>query len=283
MKIGFIGAGKVGFSLGKHILESSKDNDTKVIGYYDVVDLAAKEAAEFIGTKQYKNLEQLVEDSEMIFVTVCDDKIFSVWEKLKLLPIEEKIVCHCSGSLTSAIFSGINQCNSYGYSIHPLFAVSDKLTSYKKLKQAIFTIEGDYSKIHLVIEFIKNLGNDVVQIKAEDKVNYHAAAVFGSNLVVGLVDVSIQMMIDCGFSKEEAMRALSPLISENLNRVLEVGSESALTGPVERNDIQTVRKHQKALNEGQQAIYRALSLQLVDIAKRKNIDKNYSEMEEILQ
>lgn len=283
MKIGFIGAGKVGFSLGKHILESSKDNDTKVIGYYDVVDLAAKEAAEFIGTKQYKNLEQLVEDSEMIFVTVCDDEIFSVWEKLKLLSIEEKIVCHCSGSLTSAIFSGINQCNSYGYSIHPLFAVSDKLTSYKKLKQAIFTIEGDDSKIHLVVEFIKKLGNDVVQIKEEHKVNYHAAAVFGSNLVVGLVDVSIQMMIDCGFSKEEAMRALSPLISENLNRVLEVGSESALTGPVERNDIQTVRKHQKALNEDQQAIYRALSLQLVDIAKRKNIDKNYSEMEEILQ
>lgn len=283
MKIGFIGAGKVGTSLGKHILECSQDTTTKVIGYYDQSSLAAMEAANFTSTKQYSNMEELVEDSEMIFITVSDDAISHVWEELKRLSIEEKFVCHCSGSLTSAIFLGINQYNAYGYSIHPLFAVSDKLTSYKKLKQAIFTIEGEQSRIQILTEFIKNLGNTVVQIKAEDKVIYHAAAVFGSNLVVGLADISIQMMMDCGFSKQEAMGALEPLMTGNLNQVLTVGSEAALTGPVERNDVQTVRRHKDALNEQQKEIYKALSMHLVSIAKRKNKDKDYSELEGILK
>ncbi len=283
MKIGFIGAGKVGVSLGKHILECSQDTTTKVIGYYDQSSLAAVEAANFTSTKQYSNMEQLVQDSEMIFVTVSDDAISSVWEKLKRLSIEEKFVCHCSGSLTSAIFLGINQYNAYGYSIHPLFAVSDKLTSYKKLKQAIFTIEGEQSGIQIMTEFIQNLGNTVVQIKAEDKVIYHAAAVFGSNLMVGLADISIQMMMDCGFSKQEAMRALEPLMTGNLNQVLKAGSEAALTGPVERNDVQTVRRHKDALNEQQKEIYKALSMHLVSIAKKKNKEKDYSELEEILK
>ncbi|MBE6034784.1 MAG: DUF2520 domain-containing protein [Clostridiales bacterium] len=283
LKIGFIGAGKVGVSLGMHILNCSQDETTNVIGYYDKSSSAAREAADLTKTKQYSNLMQLAEDSEMIFVTVSDDAISSVWENLKELPIEEKFVCHCSGSLTSATFSGINQYDAYGYSIHPLFAVSDKLTSYKKLKQAIFTIEGEQSNLHIVTEFIKKLGNDVVQIREEDKVRYHAAAVFGSNFVVGLADISIRMMMDCGFSYSEALRALTPLMSENMNRVLQAGSEASLTGPVERNDVQTVKKHKKALNEEERELYEVLSRHLVSIAKRKNKDKDYSEMEEIFK
>lgn len=283
MKIGFIGAGKVGVSLGKHILQCSDQKKVNVIGYYDKATLAAKEAADFTSSKQYSNMENLVEDSEMIFVTVNDDSISSVWEKLKGLPIKEKFVCHCSGSLTSAIFSGINQCNAYGYSIHPLFAVSDKLTSYQKLKQAIFTIEGEQSNIHIITEFIRQLGNDVVQIQAQDKVVYHAAAVFASNLVTGLVDISIQMMMDCGFSQSEALRALAPLLSGNMNQVIKVGTEAALTGPVERNDIQTVGKHINALTEEQKEIYKALSMHLISIARSKNKDRDYSDMEVLLK
>ena len=43
MKIGFIGAGKVGFSLGKYLA----DNNQKVIGYYSEFTEDAKEASKF--------------------------------------------------------------------------------------------------------------------------------------------------------------------------------------------------------------------------------------------
>ena len=40
-------------------------------------------------------------------------------------------------------FPGIDKCGAFGYSVHPLFAVSDKYNSYKELSHAYFVIEGD--------------------------------------------------------------------------------------------------------------------------------------------
>lgn len=61
MKFGFIGAGKVGFSLGKYL----KENNIDLNGYYSKSKHSAKEAAIFTGTKKYDNLEMLIEDSEL--------------------------------------------------------------------------------------------------------------------------------------------------------------------------------------------------------------------------
>ena len=41
MKFGFIGAGKVGFSLGKYLA----DNNQNVVGYYSIINEEAIEAA----------------------------------------------------------------------------------------------------------------------------------------------------------------------------------------------------------------------------------------------
>lgn len=34
MKIGFIGAGKVGFSLGKYLQNNCSQNDVEIVGYF---------------------------------------------------------------------------------------------------------------------------------------------------------------------------------------------------------------------------------------------------------
>ncbi len=63
----------------------------------------------------------------------------------------------------------------------------------------------------------------------------------GSNLVCALVQQSIDELTRCGFSQEDALRALTPLIRSNTARLLAVGPTEALTGPVERNDCETVK------------------------------------------
>ncbi len=122
IKFGFIGAGKVGFSLGKYL----KENNINVIGYYSKSQHSAKEAAIFTNTKHYSSLEDLIKNSDAIFITTSDNQISSVWNEIKRLPIKEKLICHCSGSISSDIFSNINNLGAYGYSIHPMFAISDK-------------------------------------------------------------------------------------------------------------------------------------------------------------
>ena len=49
MKIGFIGAGKVGFTLGRYFSMDGID----VTGYYSRTSRSAMEAAEFTGTRFY--------------------------------------------------------------------------------------------------------------------------------------------------------------------------------------------------------------------------------------
>ncbi|MCI9565960.1 MAG: DUF2520 domain-containing protein [Eubacterium sp.] len=279
MKFGFIGAGKVGFSLGKYLA----DNNQTVVGYYSEFEEDAEEAAEFTGSKNYSKIELLVKDSDVLFLTVTDGMIETVWNQIKDIDIREKIICHTSGALSSEVFSDISKHGSFGFSIHPLFAVSDKYQSYKELSGSYFTIEGSKEKIEDMKSLFENFGNTVCIISKEDKVKYHGAAAIASNLVVGLIGLSEQLLVECGFDKESAHNALSPIIKGNVSHIIDDGCEMALTGPVERNDIETVKKHLAVLEGNSHTVYRTVSREVLNIAKMKNKDRDYSKMEDILK
>ena len=273
MKFGFIGAGKVGFSLGKYL----KENNIDLNGYYSKSKHSAKEAAIFTGTKKYDNLEMLIEDSDAIFITTPDSEIQGVWNKINRLSIKGKLICHCSGSISSEIFSNINNHGAYGYSIHPMFAISDKY-----LSQAFITIEGHNKHIEYFKHLFSSLGNDVAIISKENKSLYHAASVTVSNLILGLINNAINYLENCGFTKETAMKALYPLIEFNLKNVKEKGVIDSLTGPVERGDLVTVINHLDVLREEDKELYRLLSRNILKIAKVKNLNRDYKNLEEYL-
>ena len=85
------------------------------------------------------------------------------------------------------------------------------------------------------------------------------------------------------FSEREALNALIPLMAGNLSNIAESGAVQALTGPVERNDLQTVQKHLACLDTRQKALYRELSLVLADMAREKHPDRNYDGIEGLLK
>lgn len=271
MNIGFIGAGKVGFSLGKYFC----NNNIKVSGYYSRNLESAKEAAEFTDSKFYVNLNDLTKESDIIFITTPDSIISSVWDKIDKSAIKNKILCHCSGSLSSKVFSNIEDYNAYGYSIHPLFAFSDKYKSHKFLKEAFITIEGSEVKIDQVIRLIKELGNDFKVISDKDKARYHLSSAIVCNHVLALIDEGINQLIKCGFSEEEARKSLYPLVNNSINSVFSNGSIKSLTGAVERADEITLNKHLECLDEEDKCLYKMLSRKLIKIAEKKNVDRDY--------
>lgn len=278
IKIGFIGAGKVGFSLGKYL----KINNISVTGYYSRNEDSAKKASIFTGTKQYNNLNEIINDSDTIFITTPDSEIKNVWNKIKELPIKNKMICHCSGSLSSEIFSNINNYGAYGYSIHPMFAISDKHNSYKSLNRAFITIEGNAKHVDEFYNLILSLGNDVIIINKENKPLYHAASVTVSNLVLGLINTGVKHLIECGFEEELAIKALEPLISFNIENIKEKGIVNSLTGPIERGDISTLKSHCNALKSDDEILYKLLSKNILEIAKVKNKNRDYKNIEEYL-
>ena len=276
--IGCIGAGRVGFTLGRYFVE----NGLNVSGYYSRTYEHAVSASQFTDSKSYKTIDELIAASSIIFITVNDSQIQTVWELCKKSDLTNKILCHCSGAMTASVFSGIEQTKAYGYSVHLLFSFNDKYNSYKEISKAFFTVEGDENHIDYVTDIIKKTGNEYVVIDGRNKDKYHGAAVFVSNLVIGLFHSGKKLLMDCGFCDEQAQKALIPLFINNAANLSCVGESSALTGPVDRNDLDTVKKNINCLDDDYKDIYVKLSRQLVEIAKNKYRDADYIQMEKLL-
>jgi len=278
MKTGIIGAGKVGTSLGRYFMFGG----LSISDFFDADKQSAQDAAAFTNSESME-LDELVTMSDALFLTVPDGRITSVWDQIKDLPLAGKFICHCSGALSAGeAFPGITDKGAFGYSIHPLFAVSDKFHSWKELTHAYFTIEGDSEHLEEISDLFRSLGNQVRHIKAEDKVKYHCAAAICSNQVIALIQQGLSIMCECGFDEDSALKALAPIITGNVAHIVKDGTTASLTGPVERCDTGTVKKHLACLTGKDKVLYKLLSEKLVELGKRKNPERDYEELTALL-
>lgn len=279
MVVGIIGAGKVGTTLGAYL----RKNAISVSGYYSQTYESAAIAADFTKTKAYSDIDALVNASGTLFITTPDGEIRHAWDCIAKDRLAGKIICHFSGSLSSLVFSGIEAAGAFGCSIHPMFAFSDKFQSYKTFHTAGLTIEGQKKAVCEIKALFERLGHRVFTMKAEDKMRYHTAAALASNYMVGLFQSSLNLLEDCGFSEEDSRFLLAPLIRNNVTAMLDKGAVNALTGPVERGDIDTVKKHLEVLaGTDTETVYRSLGRELVKIAQKKNADRDYTAIRNIL-
>ncbi|WP_297961401.1 Rossmann-like and DUF2520 domain-containing protein [uncultured Ruminococcus sp.] len=278
MKIGFIGAGKVGFSLGKYFAE----NGAELSGYYSRTESSAHEAAAFTGSKAFMSSEELVLASDAVFLTVPDSAIKETYNALPKELLCSRQICHCSGAMSAAeTFPDIAEYGAKATSIHPLFPVSSKTESYRELSNAFFCIEGDCAAEWSAV--LSGMGNPARIITSDIKSRYHAACSVASNLVCGLMAESAELLEQCGFTADEALSALEPLAMSNMKRIFAVGPTAALTGPVERNDVSTVKKHIACISgKNDSDIYRSVSKKLTEMAKERHPQADYTEMDKLL-
>ena len=132
-------------------------------------------------------------------------------------------------------------------------------------------------------ETLASLGPQVRILAPEAKLRYHAACAVASNLMCALGKVSLDLLGGCGFSQEEALQALAPLMNANLAHLLQAGPVAALTGPVERCDIHTVEKHLSILPDpAAEMLYRGASQKLTELAREKHPEADYTPMDKIL-
>ena len=68
----------------------------------------------------------------------------------------------------------------------------------------------------------------------------------------------------------------------NLENIKKQGCVSSLTGPIERGDVETVRKHLECLPIEIASAYRKNGVQLVKLAEQKHPDQEYGEIKQLL-
>ncbi len=278
MRIGFIGAGRVGFTMGKYL----KEHGVSISGYYSRNAEHAKEAATFTDTSYYLDAFRLIDSCDAIILTVSDGAISEVFSEIKSYAgLAGKIVCHTSGSLSSSVFAD-TECQVYGYSIHPIYAISDRYTSYKEFSNAYFTIEGDEKYLDELTSIFSDAGLRISQMDSAEKSKYHASCVMASNLVCGMYAAAIETLMECGFDKRVSETMLKELFKANALGIVDKGLVNQLTGPIDRNDISTVKTHLSKLEGDKKSLYIEASKQVLEIARVKNPDKDYTDMEIVL-
>lgn len=274
MKIGFIGAGKAGTSLGAYFVK----HGISVAGYFSRTMESSTRAARSTGSAAFSNTEDLCSACDAVFITTPDGEIENTAEKLgREGSAGNLFLVHVSGSLSSSVLASASE---HIASAHPMTAISSYDTDFSGV---FFTIEGEGKTAEMLKGLFESCGNRTARIRSEKKMLYHCAASCASNLMVGLADMAVSMLEECGFDEEDALLLLSPLMKGNMDAVCEKGPAEALTGPVERNDIGTVKGHLSSLEGREREIYRLLSLELIKTAREKNKERNYSKLETMLE
>ena len=280
MNIGIVGAGKVGFSFGRLLAEKG----VRISGYYSRNSDSAREAAEFTNSGHYTDLGKLIEDSDAIFITVPDNAITEVYRQVaRNLKFRTSIyVIAAAYAQPRKPFRVFTRREPMQYPFICYFRSAASITAGGSW-QVLFCVEGDAQAVEVFVPLLRGLGLQVQTISPESKAQYHLSCALASNFVCALVQRSAELLSGCGFSQTDALHALAPLMRSNLAHVIEHGAVSALTGPIERGDTQTVQKHLSCLTErDDRQLYALLGLEQVKMAQDKHPEQDYGTLAALL-
>jgi len=272
-KVSIIGAGRVGTTLA-YLL---KQGGYSIGGMSCRSEEAARRAVEFVsGGVPYGDSSQAVGDSDIVLITTPDEAIGQVARQLGSARIDWKgrITYHCSGCLSSDILSPLAELGSAIGSIHPLHTFAHPAHTVSRWEGCYFFIEGDAQAQQVALEMVAALEGRGVVISPRQKILYHASATMASNYLVSLIWLSLLLWEKIGITFSEGASALMPLMKGTLEDVEKLGVASALTGPIVRGDLQTVRAHLQALREADSRawqVYRKLGAATTELASRKSL------------
>ena len=281
MKIGFIGAGKVGKAFGVYLHR----NGVNIVGYNSQKLESAKTAASLTSSGYYSKSEELINLCDLIFITTPDGVIKSVAEGVELPSLTGKTFVHMSGAHSSQLLESLKAKGAEMASLHPIQSIADVETSVAQLKSTVFSVEGSETAVEQLSDLMEQMNNTYFVIKSEQKTLYHMAACTVSNYLVTLVDMGLSMYESIGIDREVAYKALYPLIRGTIENLKHMDTKEALTGPIARGDINTVNAHLLAVHDkNTEDFYRYLGKATVQMAKEKsNADQEaLGKLEELL-
>jgi predicted short-subunit dehydrogenase-like oxidoreductase (DUF2520 family) len=184
------------------------------------------------------------------------------------------VVLHLSGALTHEVLRPLQALGAATGSMHPLMTVgADPAQASRHFRGATFVLEGDLAAVAVADALVRRLGGVPVTLAPELKPVYHAGAVFASNYVVTMLAVAARLLGDAGIGREAALAALLPLVRATLDNVAAAGPVGALTGPVSRGDVATLRRHLAALRHQDAELYRAVGRETLRLAKEAGLDE----------
>ena len=242
-QIGFIGAGNVGGSLA--VAMSNAGYPITAVGSRTFAS-AQTFAGRISDCKAYENIQEVADRADFVFISTSDDAIKTVCNQVSWH--EGQGVAHCSGAASVDLLQPAVDQGAVAGAFHPLQAFNSVENGVKAIPGVTFGIEGNDA----IQSYLRGIASDIkgipISLRPQDKVLYHVSGVLMGNLLAVLASVAASMWEKFDHTRDEGVRALSPMMPAVSSNLDSVGVPQAVAGPYVRGDIGTVRKHLEAVS-----------------------------------
>ena len=245
LSVGVLGAGRVGAVLGS-VLQSLPAT-TVVAASGETPATRARMAALLPGVEATKPTA-VARACDLLLLTVPDDMLPGVVRSMadsgSLRP--GQVVVHTSGKHGLDVLAPAAAVGCRVLAVHPAMTFTGTAADAERLQGCVFGVTAPSEHTALADALVAALGGRPVRVAEEHRALYHAGLAHGANHLVTLVSQAMDLLRAAGV--HDPAGTLRPLLTAALENTLERG-DAALTGPVARGDLRTVRDHLAQLTE----------------------------------
>lgn len=207
-----------------------------------------------INAKALKKLSEIPSDIDVVFLMINDDELVQVASALSKHLQNETVIVHFSGTQTLEAIPDHFENKAI---IWPIQSISkqDKDIVLKEIPLTITSSNEQASQV--AAEISKNLSQTVIELKEEDKMKLHLAAVLVNNFSNHFYTIADQFLKET----DQSFDILLPIIQHTTRKLNTMPPLEAQTGPAVRRDMNTINKHLDILNNDDdlQEIYRLVT------------------------
>jgi predicted short-subunit dehydrogenase-like oxidoreductase (DUF2520 family) len=237
-RVGVVGAGRVGAVVAA-ALQAAGHEITAVAGE----SAASRTRIEtLLPTVHVDKPTAVARSCDLLLLTVPDDMLANVVTMLSASGAirRDQYVVHTSGKHGLAVLAPAAALGAHVLAMHPAMTFTGTDVDLDRLPGCVFGVTAEPATRALAETLVADLGGRMVTVEEDRRTLYHAGLAHGANHLVTLVAQAMDLLRASG--AEDPAGTLRPLLTAALDNALSYG-DAALTGPIVRGDVETVRAH----------------------------------------
>ncbi len=275
--VAIVGAGRVGLTLARALLPLERP-----------VRLLVREARRLPPglPAPESSWQAALAAADLVIVAVPDDAIAMAAAQLVKSGgvVARHVVLHTSGLHGADALAPLKATGAALGSFHPLQTFADAQGDPDALAGTPAVVEGSPEAVRAARGLAESLEmTPILELSAERKPLYHAAAVFSSNYVVTLAAMAERLAREAG-AGDASGRLFGALLANTVQHLSREDPATALTGPIRRGDAGTVAAHLRALSGSDRSLYVALAREALRLARASGLEESEARrMERVLE
>jgi predicted short-subunit dehydrogenase-like oxidoreductase (DUF2520 family) len=272
LAVGVVSTGRVGAVLGAAL---SRAGHT-VVAASGVSRESVQRAEELLPGVPLLPPDEVVRRADLVLLALPDDALAGTVRGLAAADALRpgQIVVHTCGAHGVEVLAPAAEHGALPLALHPVMTFTGRAEDLERLVTCCFGVtagDGDEAAWSVGEALVVEMGAEPVRVPDAARPLYHTALAHGANHLVTLVAEAADLLREAGVG--DPNRMLGPLLSAALDNALRHG-DRALTGPVARGDVGTVRAHLRVLTEHAPDMlptYRALAARTAERAEASGL------------